>query len=74
MLHVPYGSVASGGDRGGDAVAGCPSRAASSYREPEAMSTKELKAALTARGVPHEHCLEKAELAELLSRVLVSEL
>ena len=34
--------------------------------ELEGMSTKQLKAALSERGVPHEHCLEKRELLELL--------
>ena len=41
--------------------------------ELEALSTKQLKEALSAKGVPHEHCLEKSELlALLLSRAFAS--
>ena len=63
----PRGSQSARGAGGGDgsSVGAVPS---AQQAAAEAMSTRELKEALSRKGVAHEHCLEKTELVALLAR------
>lgn len=59
--------ASSGGGSGGDGGGGADGGGGQSSKDPASMSVRQLRSELSARGIAHEHCLEKSELAALLS-------